>query len=223
MSARLVEGALLLDCRYIWWAVIIELPIVIGLASSLFGWGGVFPHAGPVCLLQSLANETMPRYQFHAASSDVPACNASLCHSLHGLSAVEQAARAVLKGLTCCCAGSTYNTLARFRLAWIGLLAIATVLQMWAANVTLNLTDTAPSLVMVSQLPTPGCFEHSSQLACRCYLSVVHVVGKLAQWGDRPCIHCAYMTYADSLTVGLDNRSQSSNSLVSTSVLLKVC
>ena len=98
----------------------------------------------------------MPHYQFYAASSDVPASNELLCPSLHGLSPVEQAARAVLRGLICFCAGSTYNTLARFRLAWIGLLSIATVLQMWAANVTLNLTDTAPSLAMVSQLPTPA-------------------------------------------------------------------
>ena len=89
----------------------------------------------------------------------------------------QQAARAVLRDLACFCAGSTYNTLARFRLAWIGLLSIATVLQMWAANVTLNLTDTAPSLAMVSQLPTPGCFEHLSRLACCCYL--YHVSGDM--------------------------------------------
>ena len=39
-------------------------------------------------------------------------------------------------------AGSGNNVLNRFRLAWIGLLATCTALQMWSANVTLNLTDT---------------------------------------------------------------------------------
>ena len=36
-------------------------------------------------------------------------------------------------------AGASYNALNRYRMALVGLLAIATTLQMWAANVTLNL------------------------------------------------------------------------------------
>ena len=36
-------------------------------------------------------------------------------------------------------AGGTYNTLNRYRMALIGLLAVATALEMWAANIALNL------------------------------------------------------------------------------------
>lgn len=39
-------------------------------------------------------------------------------------------------------AGSGNNVLNRYRMAWIGLLATCTALQMWSANVMLNLTDT---------------------------------------------------------------------------------
>ena len=35
--------------------------------------------------------------------------------------------------------GGTYNTLNRYRMALIGLLAVATALEMWAANIALNL------------------------------------------------------------------------------------
>jgi hypothetical protein len=45
-------------------------------------------------------------------------------------------------------AGEAYPTLTRFRFAWLALLAVETVLQMWAANVTLNLTDTTPAKVL---------------------------------------------------------------------------
>ena len=38
--------------------------------------------------------------------------------------------------------GSGNNLLQRYRLGIIGLLAVVTSLQMWSANVTLNLTDT---------------------------------------------------------------------------------
>lgn len=38
--------------------------------------------------------------------------------------------------------GAGVNVLQRFRPAWIGILAISTSLQMWSANVMLNLTDT---------------------------------------------------------------------------------
>lgn len=64
--------------RFIWLAVLVELPIVIGLVGSLLGKAG------------------------------------------------------------------TANNLHRFRLSWMSLLAVATVLQMWGANVTLNLTDSIP-------------------------------------------------------------------------------
>ncbi|CAK0736800.1 hypothetical protein CVIRNUC_000805 [Coccomyxa viridis] len=37
--------------------------------------------------------------------------------------------------------GASYNALNRYRMALVGLLSIATALQMWAANVTLNLAD----------------------------------------------------------------------------------
>ncbi len=49
---------------------------------------------------------------------------------------VGAAHRNVLWVLT---AGGTYNTLNRYRMALIGLLAVATALEMWAANIALNL------------------------------------------------------------------------------------
>ncbi len=36
-------------------------------------------------------------------------------------------------------AGASYNAMNRYRMALIGLFAVATALQMWAANVLLNL------------------------------------------------------------------------------------
>ena len=36
-------------------------------------------------------------------------------------------------------AGGTYNHLSRYRMALVGLLAVATALEMWAANIALNL------------------------------------------------------------------------------------
>lgn len=38
-----------------------------------------------------------------------------------------------------CGAGASYNALNRYRMALIGLFAVATMLHMWAANITLNL------------------------------------------------------------------------------------
>jgi hypothetical protein len=45
--------------------------------------------------------------------------------------------------------GASYNALNRYRMALIGLFAVATALQMWAANVTLNLAGGA-SFCMLS-------------------------------------------------------------------------
>jgi hypothetical protein len=64
--------------RFIWLAVLFELPIVLGIVGSLLGRRG------------------------------------------------------------------TSNNLHRFRLSWMSVLAVATVLQMWGANVALNLTDSIP-------------------------------------------------------------------------------
>jgi hypothetical protein len=64
--------------RFIWFAVLIELPIVIGLVGSLLGKQG------------------------------------------------------------------TASNLNRYRLGWMSLLSVATVLQIWGANVALNLTDSIP-------------------------------------------------------------------------------
>ena len=48
--------------------------------------------------------------------------------------------------------GASYNALNRYRMALIGLFAVATALQMWAANVTLNLAGGAIVLFAESSL-----------------------------------------------------------------------
>ena len=48
-------------------------------------------------------------------------------------------------------AGASYNALNRYRMALIGLFAVATALQMWAANVTLNLAG--GGIILYSELP----------------------------------------------------------------------
>ncbi|CAK0736794.1 hypothetical protein CVIRNUC_000804 [Coccomyxa viridis] len=44
--------------------------------------------------------------------------------------------------------GGTYNTLNRYRMALIGLLAVATALEMWAANIALNLADSDATMFL---------------------------------------------------------------------------
>ena len=50
-------------------------------------------------------------------------------------------------------AGASYNALNRYRMALVGLLSIATALQMWAANVTLNLAGVPAACASALRIP----------------------------------------------------------------------
>ena len=50
-------------------------------------------------------------------------------------------------------AGASYNALNRYRMALVGLLSTATALQMWAANVTLNLAGVPAACVSALRIP----------------------------------------------------------------------
>ena len=50
-------------------------------------------------------------------------------------------------------AGASYNALNRYRMALVGLLSIATALQMWAANVTLNLAGAPAACASALRVP----------------------------------------------------------------------
>ena len=66
------------------------------------------------------------------------------------------------------CAGASYNALNRYRMALIGLFAVATALQMWAANVLLNLAGLLRVCLAIFSRPSP---KPSPLCVLRCELS----------------------------------------------------
>ena len=92
-------------------------------------------------------------------------------------------------------AGASYNALNRYRMALIGLFAVATALQMWAANVLLNLAGLLsvhllpPSVVMCHRALQPeNALLELFDLPATARQSPQHRAGQARSWGAET--HC---------------------------------
>ena len=116
-----------MSCRHL--ATWLQLPLVLALFSALLGWFG--ERLGPVADACNRCATSKPTVGSFAPADMCSNCYCSACSSSYP--AEDEGACGAMH------AGGSRVTLSRYRMAFIGLLAVATALEMWAANVVLNL------------------------------------------------------------------------------------